>query len=100
MAALTYAEIQTRVANHLRIPTSDSTQMIRVQAIINEVYRDLVAKNPTWYWLRKRQIINTATAFEAGTASVIPGVTLVTLTASPSAAFGSFANREIGRAHV
>jgi len=93
MAALTYAEIQTRVANHLRIPTSDATQMIRVQAIINEVYRDLCAKNPTWYWLRKRQVINTATAFEDGTASVTPGVTLVTLTASPSAAFGSFANR-------
>src|SRR3972149_633902 len=93
MAALTYAEIQIRVANALRIPTSDSTQMTRVQAIINEVYRDLVAKNPTWYWLRKRQVINTATAFEAGTASVTPGVTLVTLTASPSAAFGSFANR-------
>src|SRR3990167_8388432 len=93
MAALTYQEIQTRVANHLRIPTSDTTQMTRVQAIINEVYRDLVAKNPTWYWLRKRQIINTATAFEDGTASVTPGVTLVTLTASPSAAFGSFANR-------
>ena len=93
MAALTYQEIQTRVANHLRIPTSDATQMIRVQAIINEVYRDLCAKNPTWYWLRKRQIINTATAFEDGTASVTPGVTLVTLTASPSAAFGSFANR-------
>ena len=93
MAALTYAEIQTRVANHLRIPTSDSTQMTRVQAIINEVYRDLCAKNPTWYWLRKRQIINTATAFEDGTASVTPGVTLVTLTIAPSAAFGSFANR-------
>src|SRR3972149_2954282 len=93
MAALTYQEIQTRVANHLRIPTSDTTQITRVQAIINEVYRDLVAKNPTWYWLRKRHTTNAATAFEDGAASVPPGVTLVTLTASPSAAFGSFANR-------
>ncbi len=93
MAALSYGDIQTRVANHLRIPTSDTTQMTRVQAIINEVYRDLCARNPTWYWLRKRQIINTATAFDTGTASVTPGVTLVTLTASPSAGFGSFANR-------
>src|SRR3990167_10546437 len=91
MAALTYAEIQTRVANHLRIPTSDTTQMTRVQAIINEVYRDLCAKNPTWYWLRKRQVINTATAFKDGTASVIPGVTLVTLTIAPSAASGFLA---------
>src|SRR3972149_885054 len=93
MAALTYAEIQVRVANSLRIPVADTTQMVRVQAIINEVYRDLCARNPTWYWLRKRQIINTATAFEDGTASVTPGVTLVTLTIAPSAAFGSFANR-------
>lgn len=93
MAALTYQEIQTRVANHLRIPTSDTTQMTRAQAIINEVYRDLVAKKPDWYWLRKRQVVNTATAFESGTASVTPGTTSVTLTIAPSAGFGSFANR-------
>src|SRR3972149_4466882 len=93
MAALTYAEIQVRVANSLRIPVADTTQMVRVQAIINEVFRDIAARNPTWYWLRKRQIINTATAFETGTASVTPGVTLVTLTIAPSAGFGSFANR-------
>ena len=44
MAALTYQDIETRVANQLRIPTSDTTQMTRIQAIINEVYRDVVAR--------------------------------------------------------
>src|SRR3990167_10760845 len=89
MATLTYSEIETRVMNELRIPTSDTTQKTRVQNIINLVFRDIAARNPTWYWLRKRQIINIATAFEAGTASVTPGVTLVTLTIAPSAAVGA-----------
>ena len=93
MAALTYADIETRVANQLRIPTSDTTQMTRIQAIINEVYRDVVARYPGWYWLRKRAVVNTATAFSSGTASVTPGVTTVTLTIAPSSGFGSFVNR-------
>ena len=85
MAVLTYQEIQTRVANHLRIPTSDSTQMTRVQAIINEVYRDLCAKNPTWYWLRKRAVVNTATAFSSGGAPAVAKATNLARGLTPSA---------------
>jgi hypothetical protein len=67
--------------------------MTRLQAIINEVYRDVCVRYPAWPWLRKRAIINTATKFETGTASVTPGVADVTITTAPSAAFGSFINR-------
>ena len=56
--ALTTANILTRVMNSLRLPESNATQQTRVLDILNEVYRDIMAKY-TWYWLVKRQVFNT-----------------------------------------
>jgi len=84
MASLDYSAIQTRVANHLRIPTSNTTEMTKIQALINEVYRDIGAKYSGWWWRRKRQIINTADDITAGTVSVTNGSTSITFSTGPT----------------
>lgn len=95
-ANLTYAQIETRVANHLRIPTTNTTEMTKIAALINEVYRDLCIKFD-WWFLDKRTVINTYDDYNTGTALVgSTGVgtqmsTGVTLSSAPSTGYGSFA---------
>ena len=85
MAALTYTDIQTRCANSLRIPTSNTTEMTKLAAVINEVYRDIGAKYPNWWWLRKRSIINTVADIITGTVNVTNDSTSITFTTGPTA---------------
>jgi len=80
--ALTTANILTRCMNSLRLPESNTTQQTRVLDILNEVYRDIMAKY-TWYWLVKRQVFNTTAKFTSGTIDVEAGNTQATLSAAP-----------------
>ena len=65
--ALSTNDILTRCLQELRVPSSSlvSDQALRVLAIINEVYRDIMAKY-TWYWLVKRQQFNTLPKHTSG----------------------------------
>ena len=92
--ALSFADIKTRVLNHLRIPTSNATEGIKVEHLINEVYRDLMARY-NWRWLLKRQTLNTVAKFSSGNATVTLGSTTVRLSATPAASLGSFTGRVI-----
>lgn len=72
-ANLTLTDIATRVMNQLRMPTTNTTELAKVTAVINEVYRDICAKQD-WWWLEKRAVINTTANLIAGAANVL-GVT-------------------------
>jgi hypothetical protein len=92
MATLTYSDIQTRVMNQLRLPTSNTAVATQVQALVNEVYRDVYGKQD-WWWLQKRQVVNTSDDYATGTVNVTKGSTSVTLSVAPGAGLGSFAGR-------
>jgi hypothetical protein len=79
---LSTAQILTRCMNSLRLPESNTTQQTRVLDILNEVYRDILAKY-TWYWLVKRQVFNTTAKVTTGTIDVASGNAQATLSASP-----------------
>ena len=82
-ANLTYTQIEERVMNALRIPTSNSTERVKVQAVINEVYRDICAKQD-WWWLKKKTSIATTPKFETGTVSVTQNSTTITFSTIPT----------------
>ena len=81
-ANLTYTQIEERVMNNLRIPVSNAAERVKVQAVINEVYRDICAKQD-WWWLKKEVIINTTPKIETGTVSLTQNSTSVTFTDIP-----------------
>jgi len=84
MAELTYSDVQTRVANDLRIPTSDTQEMTKLQNLINAVYRDIAVRYPNWWWLRKRQLIATSDDISTGTVSVTNNNTAITFSSAPT----------------
>ena len=77
--------------NMLRIPTSNTTEATKVQAIINETYRDVSLKK-TWWWRFKREIIVTANDITTGTVSVTNNSTAVSFSSAPTP---SIANRKL-----
>ena len=81
-ANLTYTDIQTRVANALRIPTSNSTEMTKIAGLINAVYRDIAAKQD-WWWLIKWQAINTVAKITDDAVQVTQNSTGFTLSSAP-----------------
>ena len=70
MAALTATDIQTRVMNALRMPTSNTTEATKVMALINQIYRDVASKQD-WSFLIKRSVINTTAKLQAGETNVL-----------------------------
>ncbi len=91
-ANLTYADIETRVCNQLRIVTTNTAEVAKIKAVINEVYRDFWAAQD-WWFLVKRGVINTVAKYETGTASVTNNSTGVTLSDAPAVGLGSFSGR-------
>lgn len=89
MATLTYTDIQTRVMNKLRIPTSNTTEATKVAAMINEVYRTIAAKQD-WWWLVKRTVINTSDDVSTGTVSVTNNSTAITFSSAPATSVAGF----------
>lgn len=85
MASLTYTDIQTRCANHLRLPTSNTTEMTKLQALVNEVYRDIGMAYDNWRWLRKHAVLNTVAVVETGTLAATKGSTTITFSSGPTA---------------
>lgn len=82
-ANLTLTDIATRVMNNLRMPVSNTTELAKVTAVINEVYRDICAKSD-WWWLIKRTVINTRAKIDTGTVSVTLGSTSITFSSAPT----------------
>src|SRR5690348_6662834 len=87
-ANLTYTDVQTRVANALRIPTSNTTEMTKIAGVINAVYRDVAAKKD-WKQLIKRSVINTVAGITSLTASVTQNSTSGTFSSAPQSPTGT-----------
>jgi hypothetical protein len=83
MPALTYANVEERVMNTLRLPVGNQVEKAKVQNLNNLVYRDICAKQD-WAWLEKRQVVNTVAKFETDTVSVTLGSTGFTFLTNPS----------------
>jgi hypothetical protein len=77
VANLDYTAIETRVMNQLRLPVTNTTEQAKINALINEVYRDLYAK-ADWYWLVKYTTLNTVPVERDGTVSVTNGSPTIT----------------------
>ena len=83
MASLTYTNLETRVMNRLRIPTTNTDQQTRVAGIINDVYRDIYMKY-NWWWCVKRGTLVTADDISTGTISVTNASTSATFSSAPT----------------
>ena len=83
MATLTYSDLQTRIANRLRIPTTNTTEMTKIQAMLNDVYRDIWMKY-NWWWCVKRSTLVTADDISTGTVSVTNASTSITFSSAPT----------------
>jgi hypothetical protein len=94
-ANLTYTDIQTRVMNELRIPTTNTTEAAKIAAVINMVYRDIAAKQD-WWWILKRAVINTRAKEDTGTVSVTKGSLPVTFSSAITADVTGYALMVIG----
>jgi hypothetical protein len=88
-ANLTFSQIETRCANRLRIPTSNTTEMTKLDAVINDVYRDIYDLKD-WNFLIKRSVINTVAKYTTGTISVTNGSTAATLSTPSSTSLVGF----------
>lgn len=93
-ANLTFADIETRCMNQLRMQTTNAVDKAKVDAVINEVYRDIYVKCD-WHFLRKRMIRPTKAKFTTGTVDVTNGLTTATLSSTPAVGLGSFQNRKL-----
>ena len=91
--ATTFSTIWTAVANRARIPTADTTTLARIKQIVNDVYRD-ICLHEDWYWLVKRHVLVTATAYTTGTITVTTGSTAFTFSDAPTD-LGTFVGRKL-----
>src|SRR5574342_305029 len=69
-ANLTYTNIEPRVMNALRIPTSNTTEQAKVKNLINAVYRDIYMKRD-WQFSTKRAVINTTAKLVAAEPNIL-----------------------------
>jgi hypothetical protein len=69
--------------NQLRLPTTNTAEAAKVAAVINEVYRDIAAKQD-WWWLLKRSVINITPRITTPTANVALNSTTGTFSAAPT----------------
>jgi len=79
---LTFADISQRCCNNLRLPFTNLTEQAKVNAIINEVYRDIYVKFD-WWWLVKHTAQNTSPKIDAGTVDLTQNSTAVTFSTAP-----------------
>lgn len=81
----TFADLYTAVREELKIQSTDTTSIQRIQRDINIIYLDEVVPFANWRWLRGNLNLNIYQAFTSGTATVTQGSSQVTLTVAPSA---------------
>ncbi len=92
--ATTFQTIWTAVMNRIRMPVTNTAELVKVKQIVNDVYRDICMQED-WYWLIKRHVFNTASAYDAGTITVTEGSTAFTLSDTPTTGLGSFVGRKL-----
>lgn len=86
-----FKDLQDAILEELKIQSSDTVSLARVKRVINEVYINEVVPYARWKWLEGTTKIKFREAYSAGTVSVTPNTTTVTLSTAPSSTYGSFA---------
>jgi hypothetical protein len=81
-----FEDIQRAVLAELKIPTTDTTELARVKADINEIYINEVVPYKRWHWLRKKVKLEHKAYYgsSALTCTVTPDSTTVTFSANIS----------------
>lgn len=86
-----FADIYTMVMEEMQLQSTDTTELNRIKRDINAIYLDEVCSFKRWMWLSGSTDVKQKAYYTAGTASVIPDDTTVTLSTAPSVTLGSFA---------
>jgi hypothetical protein len=87
-----FDDIIDMVMEELKYQSSDETSINRIKRDINAIYLDEVVPFKRWNWLSGHTKLQHKAYYNAGTASVTPESTTVTLSVAPTAGSGSRAN--------
>lgn len=87
-----FGDLIDAVKEELKIQDSDTVNTNRIKRIINEVYLQEVVPYTNWKWLQGTAQMKFKEAYYAGTVSVTPQSTTVTLSTPPAVSLGSFKN--------
>lgn len=88
--ALTFANMQSEVANQLRLDTADSNILTLIKRWINLTIQEVHSRSD-WWWDQDREIVQTVIDKTAGTVDVSAGGTTVTGTST------AFASADVGK---
>lgn len=83
-----FSDIYTAVIEELKVQSSDTTTLNRIKRMINMMYLDEVIPAARWWWLYGHTSITHNEYYGAGTVSVTPLSTTVTLSTAPTSSYG------------
>jgi len=81
---VTFLDIQQAVAEELKLPTTDTVEMQRIQRDINMVYINKVAPAKRWPWLRGNVNKEFKPYLANGTVACTPDSTTITFSVAPT----------------
>lgn len=84
-----FSDIYTAVIEELKVQSSDTTTLNRIKRMINMMYLDEVIPAARWWWLYGHTTITHNEYYGAGTVSVTPLSTTVTLSTAPTSSYGA-----------
>lgn len=87
-----FEDIYASVLEEIGEQTSNTNALNKVKRYVNAIYVDEVVPFKDWKWLRKTTNVIHKASYEDGTVTVTPNSTTITLSTTPAAALGSFAN--------
>lgn len=80
----TFSDLKEAIRRELKVQSSSTTDMEKIEQAINMFYVNEVAPKKDWWWLRKRIDLQTELAIFSGTASVVSNSYTVTLSEAPA----------------
>lgn len=83
-----FSDIYTAVLEELKVQSTDTTTLNRIKRMINMMYLDEVIPAARWWWLYGHTTVTHNEYYGAGTVSVTPLSTTVTLSTAPSSSYG------------
>lgn len=83
-----FSDIYTAVIEELKVQSSDTTTLNRIKRMINMMYLDEVIPAARWWWLYGHTTVTHNEYYGAGTVSVTPLSTTVTLSTAPTSSYG------------
>jgi hypothetical protein len=87
-----FEDIYTAICEQLKIQLTDGATVARIKRDVNTVYLNEVIpfKPRAWWWLKKRQDVQTHAKIETGTISTTDGSTTVTFSSAPASSVAGY----------